>query len=93
MYLGEIVEKAPVDDLFYDTKHPYTNALLNSIPRPDRTVTELEAIEGVMPEAISPPSGCRFHPRCPDAREVCKRAHPDAKVVADATGSHMKRPV
>ncbi|ELY84527.1 ABC transporter ATP-binding protein [Natrinema altunense] len=86
MYLGEIVEKAPVDDLFYDTKHPYTNALLNSIPRPDRTVTELEAIEGVMPEAISPPSGCRFHPRCPDAREVCKRAHPDAKVVADADG-------
>ncbi|ELY79132.1 ABC transporter ATP-binding protein [Natrinema gari] len=86
MYLGEIVEKATVDDLFYDTKHPYTNALLNSIPRPDRTVTELEAIEGVMPEAISPPSGCRFHPRCPDAREVCKRAHPDVKVVADGDG-------
>ncbi|QCW04833.1 ABC transporter ATP-binding protein [Natrinema pallidum] len=86
MYLGEIVEKAPVDDLFYDTKHPYTNALLNSIPRPDRTVTELEAIEGVMPEAISPPSGCRFHPRCPDAREVCKRAHPEVKAVADADG-------
>ncbi|MDF9747725.1 ABC transporter ATP-binding protein [Natrinema salsiterrestre] len=86
MYLGEIVEQAPVDELFYDTKHPYTNALLNSIPRPDRTVTELEAIEGVMPEAINPPSGCRFHPRCPDAREVCKRVHPEAKTVADADG-------
>ncbi|SEQ80687.1 ABC transporter ATP-binding protein [Natrinema salaciae] len=86
MYLGEIVEQAPVDELFYDTKHPYTNALLNSIPRPDRTVTELEAIEGVMPEAINPPSGCRFHPRCPDAREVCKRIHPETKTVADAAG-------
>ncbi|WP_226004885.1 ABC transporter ATP-binding protein [Natrinema salinisoli] len=86
MYLGEIVEQAPVDDLFYDTKHPYTNALLNSIPRPDRTVTELEAIEGVMPEAINPPSGCRFHPRCPDAREVCKRVHPETRTVADADG-------
>ncbi|QCS44185.1 ABC transporter ATP-binding protein [Natrinema versiforme] len=86
MYLGEIVEQAPVDELFYDTKHPYTDALLDSIPRPDRTVTELEAIEGVMPEAINPPSGCRFHPRCPDAREVCKRVHPEAKVVDDAGG-------
>ncbi len=83
MYLGEIVEQAPVDELFYDTRHPYTNALLNSIPRPDRTVAELETIEGVMPEAIDPPSGCRFHPRCPDARAVCERVHPETKAVAD----------
>ncbi|WP_306054900.1 ABC transporter ATP-binding protein [Natronococcus wangiae] len=86
MYLGEIVEQAPVDELFYDTKHPYTKALLNSMPRPDRTVEDLEPIRGVMPEAINPPSGCRFHPRCPDAREVCKRVHPEAKVLADADG-------
>ncbi len=86
MYLGEIVEQAPVDELFYDTQHPYTNALLNSIPRPDRTVEDLEAIEGVMPEAIDPPSGCRFHPRCPDAREVCAQVHPEPRVVADADG-------
>ncbi|AFO55653.1 MULTISPECIES: ABC transporter ATP-binding protein [unclassified Natrinema] len=86
MYLGEIVEQAPVDELFYDTRHPYTNALLNSIPRPDQTVDDLEAIEGVMPEAIDPPSGCRFHSRCPDAREVCKQIHPETKVVADADG-------
>ncbi|TYT63779.1 ABC transporter ATP-binding protein [Natrialba swarupiae] len=86
MYLGEIVEQAPVDDLFHATKHPYTNALLNSMPRPDRTVEELDPIEGVMPEAISPPSGCRFHPRCPDAREVCQRVHPEAKVVDQADG-------
>ncbi|MEY7849181.1 ABC transporter ATP-binding protein [Natrarchaeobius sp. A-rgal3] len=86
MYLGEIVEQAPVDELFHDTKHPYTTALLNSMPRPDRTVEELEPIEGVMPEAISPPSGCRFHPRCPDAKEVCQRVHPEVTAVDQADG-------
>ncbi|MFC6719635.1 ABC transporter ATP-binding protein [Natrialbaceae archaeon GCM10025810] len=86
MYLGEIVEQSPVDELFYDTKHPYTDALLNSMPRPDRTVADLDPIRGVMPEAIDPPSGCRFHPRCPDAREVCTRIHPETKAVADADG-------
>ena len=87
MYLGEIVEQAPVDDLFHDTKHPYTDALLGSLPRPDRTVEELESIEGVMPEAINPPSGCRFHPRCPEAREVCAEVHPDTRESA-ASGDH-----
>ncbi|WP_293029245.1 ABC transporter ATP-binding protein [Natronococcus sp.] len=86
MYLGEIIEQAPVDELFYDTKHPYTQALLKSMPRPDRTVEELDPIEGVMPEAISPPSGCRFHPRCPEAREVCQRVHPEPKEVTRADG-------
>ncbi|QLD90457.1 ABC transporter ATP-binding protein [Natronomonas salina] len=84
MYLGEIVEQAEVDDLFYDTKHPYTEALLNSMPRPDQTIEELEPIEGVMPEAIQPPPGCRFHPRCPDAREVCREVRPDCRSVVDA---------
>ncbi|AGB17665.1 oligopeptide/dipeptide ABC transporter, ATP-binding protein [Halovivax ruber XH-70] len=77
MYLGEIVEQAPVDELFYETGHPYTKALLDSMPRPDRTVTDLDPIRGVMPEAIDPPPGCRFHPRCPDAREVCRQIHPE----------------
>ncbi|SEH17510.1 peptide/nickel transport system ATP-binding protein [Natronorubrum sediminis] len=82
MYLGEIVEQAPVDELFHDTHHPYTNALLNSMPRPDRTVEDLEAIRGVMPEAVDPPAGCRFHTRCPDAREACRRVHPEPAEVA-----------
>ncbi|WP_440766420.1 ABC transporter ATP-binding protein [Natronorubrum sp. DTA7] len=86
MYLGEIIEQAPVDELFYDTKHPYTDALLDSMPRPDRTVDELDPIEGVMPEAINPPSGCRFHPRCPDAREVCTRVHPETLEIDRADG-------
>jgi len=81
MYLGEVVEQAEVDDLFHDTQHPYTQALLNSIPRPDRTIEDLEPIEGVMPEAINPPSGCRFHLRCPEARAVCRRVNPDAREV------------
>jgi peptide/nickel transport system ATP-binding protein len=83
MYLGEIIEQAPVDDLFYETKHPYTEALLRSIPRPDQRVDELEPITGVMPEAIDPPSGCRFHTRCPEAREVCPRVEPTHQVVDD----------
>ncbi|WP_266082232.1 ABC transporter ATP-binding protein [Haladaptatus caseinilyticus] len=84
MYLGEIVEQATVDDLFYDTKHPYTQALLDSMPRPDQTVHELTPIRGVMPEAINPPHGCRFHTRCPDAREVCQEVHPDCREVTEA---------
>ena len=83
MYLGEIVEQAGVEELFYDTKHPYTTALLNSVPRPDRTVESLKPIEGVMPEAIDPPDGCRFHSRCPEAREVCTLENPDLRNVGD----------
>ncbi|MDB2224713.1 ABC transporter ATP-binding protein [Halorubrum ezzemoulense] len=89
MYLGEIIEQAEVDDLFYDTKHPYTSALLDSMPRPDETVDELRPIKGVMPEAIDPPSGCRFHSRCPEAREVCREVHPEPREMSgDAEGTH-----
>jgi peptide/nickel transport system ATP-binding protein len=84
MYLGEIIEEAEVDDLFHDTKHPYTKALLESIPRPDQTTEELNPIVGVMPEAINPPPGCRFHTRCPDAREVCPEVEPAFQDVSEA---------
>jgi len=87
MYLGEIVEQATVDDLFYDTKHPYTQALLKSIPRPDVTVDELNPITGVMPEAIDPPPGCRFHTRCPEAREACREVEPSFQDVSEP-GEH-----
>jgi len=82
MYLGEILERAGVDDLFYDPRHPYTAALLNSIPRPDQA-GELQPLKGSMPEAIDPPSGCRFHDRCPDAREACARTHPTLRRVTE----------
>ena len=83
MYLGEIVEQSGVDDLFYETKHPYTEALLRSIPRPDRGGDELDPIAGVMPEAIDPPAGCRFHTRCPEARSVCAEYEPESVDVGD----------
>jgi len=76
MYLGQIVEHAEADDLFYETKHPYTEALLSSIPRPDQTTDSVEPIKGNVPSAVSPPSGCRFHTRCPDAREACVEVLP-----------------
>ncbi len=76
MYLGEIIEQADVYELFDDTKHPYTEALLNSIPRPDVTVEQLDPISGVMPGAMEPPPGCRFHTRCPDVREACMETNP-----------------
>ena len=88
MYLGQIAERADVHDLFDDTKHPYTTALLNSVPRPDKTVDSLDPIKGVMPEAINPPSGCRFHPRCPDAREVCQEINPEPRDVSGTGSRH-----
>ncbi|WP_254864689.1 ABC transporter ATP-binding protein [Halovivax gelatinilyticus] len=79
MYLGEIVEQAPIRQLFNDPKHPYTTALLNSIPRPDQPVDHLNPVAGEMPNPLAPPSGCYFHPRCPDARDVCTNLSPQLK--------------
>ncbi len=84
MYLGQIVEQGPVDDIFHDTQHPYTESLLASIPRPDKTVEDLNPIAGVMPQAMNPPRGCRFHTRCPDAREACRDIEPRFVDVGEA---------
>ncbi len=66
MYVGEIVERGPTEQLFQRPLHPYTEALLESIPRPDpdRT-TDSAPLSGTVPDPANPPSGCRFHPRCP----------------------------
>jgi peptide/nickel transport system ATP-binding protein len=64
MYLGEEVEVADVDTLYYNTGHPYTQALLRSIPRHDIKLSRLEAIEGNVPDPLNMPEGCKFHPRC-----------------------------
>jgi peptide/nickel transport system ATP-binding protein len=66
MYLGEIVELAPTDQLFERPQHPYTKALLSAIPRPDpHADDESIALSGSVPSASDPPDGCRFHTRCP----------------------------
>ncbi|QLD90452.1 ABC transporter ATP-binding protein [Natronomonas salina] len=76
MYAGETVEKAPVEDLYYDPKHPYTVGLMSSIPRVGDDRERLQTIPGTMPDLIDVPTGCSFHPRCPYAEEVCRRKHP-----------------
>jgi peptide/nickel transport system ATP-binding protein len=64
MYLGKEVEVADVDSIFYQPTHPYTQALLRSIPRPDQKVEKLATITGVVPDPSAIPKGCPFHPRC-----------------------------
>jgi peptide/nickel transport system ATP-binding protein len=76
MYAGEVVESAPVDDLFERPEHPYTVGLLGSLPRLDRRVEHLATIEGTVPNMAPPPPGCRFAPRCPFAAERCHRERP-----------------
>ena len=81
MYAGNLCEVADIQDIFRSPKHPYTRALLNSVPRLSQE-GELQSIEGSVPNLVSPPSGCRFHPRCPYAMEVCKGVFPEMKEVA-----------
>jgi oligopeptide/dipeptide ABC transporter ATP-binding protein len=88
MYLGRIVERAPVEILFSSPKHPYTHALLRSIPRVDRDcVGPLETLSGSVPEPFARPAGCSFHPRCPQRIEgVCDRVVPAWQRLEDGSG-------
>jgi peptide/nickel transport system ATP-binding protein len=76
MYAGNIVEVAEVNELFKNPLHPYTQGLLAAIPRPDAVRGELNSIKGSVPNLIYPPSGCRFHPRCPSAFAKCPTYKP-----------------
>ncbi|MFD4989721.1 ABC transporter ATP-binding protein [Streptomyces sp. NPDC058374] len=76
MYAGRIVETAPVHDIYRAPAHPYTRGLLDSIPRLDQKGRELYAIKGLPPSLLAIPPGCAFHPRCPQAREVCRTDEP-----------------
>ena len=77
MYLGKLVEVANTEELFENPLHPYTVALLSAIPIPDpRTKTHRIILPGEVPSPISPPSGCRFHPRCPRRIDICSEVEP-----------------
>jgi len=83
MYLGKLCELATASDLFKDPKHPYTKLLLNTIPDMEMTGVERAPVQGEVPNPISPPSGCAFHPRCPLANERCKSEAPIAQKNGD----------
>lgn len=76
MYAGNVVEQAPVKELFGNPQHPYTLGLMTSIPRLDIEEVDLAAIEGVVPNPYSMPRGCKFHPRCPFADDGCREEAP-----------------
>jgi oligopeptide/dipeptide ABC transporter ATP-binding protein len=82
MYLGKVVEVATTEDLFEHSRHPYTRALLSAIPEPDpdfSATREQIVLAGDPPSPIDPPSGCRFHPRCPRANTECAEDDPPLK--------------
>ncbi|NPA96246.1 MAG: ABC transporter ATP-binding protein [Crenarchaeota archaeon] len=76
LYAGHLAEIGPVDRIFMNPLHPYTQALLRAVPNPTRRMLKLEPIPGNVPNLASPPPGCRFHPRCPYAMDICKRERP-----------------
>jgi oligopeptide/dipeptide ABC transporter ATP-binding protein len=84
MYLGRIVEQSTKRQLFRNPLHPYTRALLSAVPIPDPDCKlELLPLTGEIPSPINPPPGCVFHPRCPEARDQCKRENPPLLSVED----------
>ncbi len=91
MYAGQVVEVAAIGDLFARPAHPYTQALLASVPRLDGDRASFEGIPGRVPEAADLPSGCAFHPRCDRATEVCRQRQPELYPAAVAAARHQAR--
>ncbi len=89
MYLGKVMEVSPAEELYTKPIHPYTSALLSAIPIPDpeqNRARERTVVGGEPPNPINPPSGCRFHTRCPRATEICSRVEPQ---LSEYAGGHM----
>jgi oligopeptide transport system ATP-binding protein len=85
MYLGKIAEIADRDELYQRPHHPYTQALFSAVPIPDPKIAQMHRhvpLSGEVPSPINPPSGCRFHPRCPLAQAICKSEEPALRQVA-----------
>jgi len=83
LYLGRLVEEAPRDRLFADPKHPYTRMLFDAAPRMDAYGREVDPPKGEIPDAINPPPGCAFHPRCPLAIGRCRVERPEMRRIGD----------
>ncbi|MEM3694024.1 MAG: ABC transporter ATP-binding protein [Candidatus Bathyarchaeia archaeon] len=77
MYLGDIVEAGPTEEIFYNPKHPYTNALLKSIPSITGKVEDVHPLPGPVPDPVNPPPGCPYHPRCPYKIDKCESSKPE----------------
>ena len=97
MYLGKVVEIGPVDQIYENPRHPYTQALLSAMPSMDPDNRKQEPpLSGDPPNPINPPSGCRFHTRCPFAEDICTKAAPMLDLVDAASGQlaacHMTQP-
>lgn len=91
MYLGKIVELAQTQEIFKSPRHPYTQALLHAYPIPNPHLRNRERIvmEGDVPNPANPPKGCRFHTRCPLAKEICREQAPDLTKAAHAVACHF----
>lgn len=86
MYLGRIIEIGSAERVYTNPKHPYTQALLSAIVHPDPTASGKRImLDGDIPSPINPPTGCRFHTRCPHAMDVCRRVDPPVSVMDDGT--------
>lgn len=87
MYLGSMAEMAPRDELFRNPLHPYTQALLSAVPVPDPTLKrERIVLQGDIPSPANPPKGCKFHTRCPVAKDICRQEIPKYR---DVGGNHF----
>jgi oligopeptide/dipeptide ABC transporter ATP-binding protein len=88
MYMGKIVEQGPTEDVFNDPRHPYTRSLISVVPTADPEMRNREKVilEGELPSALNPPSGCRFRTRCPVVMDICKEKEPP---VCDVGGARV----
>lgn len=87
MFLGKMCELGPTKDIYAEPKHPYTRFLIEALPKPDPRLREKEKqlLQGDIPSPVNPPSGCRFHTRCPYAKDICREQVPVLKQL----GSHL----
>lgn len=88
MYLGKVVEVAPSEAIYANSRHPYTRALLSAVPIPDpNPKKDRMVLEGDVPSPVNPPSGCNFHPRCPFKEKICSEVEPVLEFTSDGHGA------